>query len=409
MKRSEKDGRWGVPHAAPSYDFCALAALSPTLRDHMRPGTNTVDFSRSGATLAVTTAILRHRYDLSIVLPAGHLVPTVPARRQYLSWAYGLLPPESRGGPACLLDVGAGPSAIYSLLACRTMPASWRVVATDVDPDAVSLARRNVSDNSLSARIAVLARTVTDSLVPESSAFPPGAPLRLTVCNPPWYDHGTVPDCRPPPGTSAQLETKGGELQFLSKLARDSRGIPDVWFTSLVGIKADVEKIARDLRGPDVRASQVIKIELSPGGRTTRWAIGWKFGSAGSSVNAEYPAKPAGSKGASLRVTLVLTPAAQHAGNMSVMRVSKLVLFALADEGWSAGGESGCPTPGQVIVMDGEGGKLQYTVSRNSHPGIFNVLVKVVCRGASESMASGGLNSIVDRLRPRLVSSLDNN
>jgi 23S rRNA A1618 N6-methylase RlmF len=407
MKRTGATSLWAVPSPAPSYDFGALAALSPALRAHMRPGTDSIDFSRPGATLALSVAILRHRHNLSLTVPPGHLVPTVPARHQYLAWAHGLLSPEARSGGQTLLDIGTGPSAIYSLLACRTLPSSWRVVATDVDPDAVSFAHKNVADNGLTARVSVLLRRETDPLIPGAPYFPPDCPLRLTVCNPPWYDLDKVPDVRPPPGTPAQLETAGGERQFLSKLALESRGTPDIWFTSLVGIKADLPKIVGDLRGPRVRAVQVVTTELSPGGRTTRWAVAWRFGTQCSVVNAVYPSRPPATKAPALRVTLVVTPGARHAGTLSVMHIFDVLLVALAEDQWEADNDSRREACGPLAVLDCHGGKLLLSVTNGKRVGAFDILVKVESRGARKHINIDGVNGVVDLLVPRLVAHLD--
>jgi 23S rRNA A1618 N6-methylase RlmF len=272
------------PPPAPRYDFAALAAahpdlLAPYLRPHARRPT--VDFARAGATLAVTRAILRRHFRLSLALPPRHLVPAVPARAQYLAWAASLVGAARRARPASVLDVGTGPSAIYALLAARTLPDSWVVTATDVDPEALEHAAGNVARNELGGRVVVLPRTDADKVVPGPGYFAArGAPpLALVVCNPPFYDTRGTPAESPPPGTAAQLETPGGEVEFLLRLARDGREHgADVWFTGLVGIKSDLGALKRGLKGPGVCASQVSWVRLSPGARTVRWAVAWRYG-----------------------------------------------------------------------------------------------------------------------------------
>lgn len=271
------------PAPAPRYDFAALATADPALlTPYLRRGARrvTVDFSIEGATLAVTRAILQHHFRLSLALPCGNLVPTVPARVQYLSWAASLLGDARRARSASLLDVGTGPSAIYALLAARTLPDCWDVTATDVDPVALEHAELNVARNELSARIHVLARSAADEVVPPPSYFSSrqAPPLALVVCNPPFYDTGETPAAAPAPGSRAQLETAGGEVAFLLRVARDGRAHgARVWFTGLVGVKSHLGALKRGLRSDIVRASEVAWVRLSAGGRTVRWAVAWRF------------------------------------------------------------------------------------------------------------------------------------
>lgn len=283
MHRLKKRRRSGAltqgiaqPPPAPRYDFGHLVSLHPEiLAPFLRPSSSkpSVDFSLDGATLAVTRAILLHHFSLTLSLPPGHLVPTVPARQQYLSWAFSLVP----GKEGTLLDVGTGPSAIYALLGARTSP-KWRFVATDTDPVAVEFAEKNVADNDLSS-VSIVCRDRSDPLVPSETFFRERElpDLALTVCNPPFYDEGGTPVERAPPGTDAQLETRGGEVTFLERLGRHSRRQCGVWFTSLVGVKADLPDIISALRGESIGADQVVSVELSAGARTTRWAVGWRF------------------------------------------------------------------------------------------------------------------------------------
>lgn len=274
------------PAPAPRYDFAALAAAHPDiLGPFVVRGARgaTVDFSAPGATLAVTRATLRAHFRLSLTLPPGALVPTVPGRAQYLAWAAALVPAARAAERASLLDVGTGPAAVYALLAARTLPGCWAVTATDTDAGAAAAAAANVADNGLGGRVAVLARGAEDALVPPPACFARrGAPpLALVVCNPPFYGAGETPRDAPPPGTRAQLETPGGEVEFLLRLARDGRAHgAGPWFTSVVGVKSDLGAIKRGLRAPEVGAVDFAWVRLSPGGRTVRWAVAWRYADA---------------------------------------------------------------------------------------------------------------------------------
>lgn len=276
---SEKRGKKRKPvleraKEAPRYEFTDLVENNQELKRYATGSSNRgvrLDLSSREATYALTRAILRDHFDLCLTLPPGQLVPTVPNRVQYLTWAAELLPNGLREEPT-VLDLGTGPSCIYALLGTRLYP-KWFFIATDTDPIAIDWARRNVEANDL-RKIKVL-HTLSEGklLPPEVVAAQPS----LTVCNPPF--HSELPDTTAPAGSQNQLVTQGGEYSFLCRLAEESTQTVSVdWFTSLVGRKVDLPRIVAYLRSPRIRAPYVRTVELSQGGRTTRWAVAWSFG-----------------------------------------------------------------------------------------------------------------------------------
>lgn len=402
-------GSAAIPRAAPPavrYDFAALAAEYPELRAFTRPRKpSSVDFSRPGATLALTRTILRRHFDLELELPAGQLVPTVPARQQYLSWAFALLGDyrEVEKMECALLDVGTGPSAIYALLATRMTGEGWRVTATDIDADAIENATRNIVRNSLQEKIQLLLRTENDSLVPEADVFSQmGVPLRLTVCNPPFYDEGRVPTTRPRPGTEYQLETHGGEFAFLCRLARESRAHCNVWFTSLVGIKSDLAKIVQYLHSPAIGATQVVTTALAAGKRTSRWAIAWRMElSPESTVNVNEDEQTSKWR-STLQVQLgVELRTGENPSSFLKRAVEESVL---EDSRWSSaqGDEPLSALSTKFTASDGAEGSCTISVVDERH-GAYAVGIKVE---NGVGCLSGGAwefaNQLADRLRVRI-------
>lgn len=261
--------------SAPRYEFEPLIAVEDNLRQYAKRTTNgtyKIDFSLREATLALTQAILKHHFKLVLFLPEGQLIPTIPNRVQYLTWAASLLPNDARKTHNTLLDIGTGPSCIYSMLGARLFP-NWNIVATDADESAVQCARKNCNANELSNVKVLYTGASTDLLPKEVTEELPS----LTVCNPPF--HSSYPTCEVPAGTASQLMTEGGEYAFICRLAIESTSCLSVkWFTSLVGRKVDLPRIVSFLRSPRIRALYVKTAELAPGGRTVRWAVAWSFG-----------------------------------------------------------------------------------------------------------------------------------
>jgi methylase of polypeptide subunit release factors len=95
-----------------------------------------------------------------------------PIRSEYVGLvATAPLPPSlSSGGVA--FDVGTGTGVLAAVLARRGIR---RVVATDLDPRALSCARENLGRLGLAEQVQVV----------QADLFPPGR-AALVVCNPPW-------------------------------------------------------------------------------------------------------------------------------------------------------------------------------------------------------------------------------
>lgn len=313
-----------VPEA-PHYDFEPLLAEDTHLQKFAickADGLQTIDFSSRQATLALTRAILTYHFGLKLLLPEGNLIPTIPNRVQYLSWAANLLTQSQKEESITVLDIGTGPSCIYPMLGVRLFP-SWQFVATDTDAQAVACARENCRANGLK-NVTVL-HTENHTLIPAHYRHK----LSLTVCNPPF--HTEMPATANPSGTNSQLSTEGGEYAFLRNLAVQSTTATNVsYFTSLVGRKVDVPKIVAFLRSSHIRASTVKAVELSPGGRTTRWAVAWSFGQDTVTINpinsSEY---------STWRHSFLLRPGRAYSNQLSRKDVSDIICCTFLDLGWS--------------------------------------------------------------------------
>lgn len=315
----------GVP-PAPRYDFEPLIANDSELQKHAfkaDDGRLLINFSSRAATLSLTRAILKHHFNLTLHLSPGQLVPTIPNRVQYLSWAIGLLPAELRRAPCAMLDIGTGPCCIYAMLAARLHPA-WSFVATDVDADAITSATHNALQNGLTSIRIVPTRPVDGDMFP--AAVRKARPV-LSVCNPPFHD--VAPQSDSLPGTLSQLVTQGGEHAFVRAMAEQSLTMPSVhWFTTLIGRKVDVAKTLAFLRSPAINAVHVKSVELSPGGKTVRWAIAWSFGRAQSCVYVlSHACEP-------WRLRIAVEPGRAFANQLLCSDVRDLCAVALVDIGW---------------------------------------------------------------------------
>ena len=84
-----------------SYDFPALIAALPELKEYVRPnkyGNQSIDFFDPKAVKSLNKALLIHQYGLiDWDIPEGQLCPPVPGRADYLHFAADLLGRANKG------------------------------------------------------------------------------------------------------------------------------------------------------------------------------------------------------------------------------------------------------------------------------------------------------------------------
>lgn len=385
---------------APRYEFEQLIAESEELKQFSKRNENgsiRLDFSCRKTTAALTRAILKQHFNLRLSLSEGQLVPTVPNRVQYLQWASSLLCEQTAQSNVVMVDIGTGPSCIYAMLGSRLFP-KWTFIATDTDPDAVQSARRNCTENQLRC-IRVLQMEQDGELL---SAEIQAARPSLTVCNPPF--HAEVPVKENRAGTAAQLATVGGEKALIQKLAMESmRCVSVEWFTSLVGRKVDISGIVSFLRSDAVRALHVKTVELSPGGRTTRWAVAWSFGAATSTATLIRD------DNTKWRWTVAIRPGRAFGNQLEDCDIISTIGFVMQKWEWTKEGNNAQSQQNGVVMRGPDGDqlwktKVQFVVVSKPEYGEFQVIAKVVQRGIMQASLFADLGK---RLTDAVVPFLD--
>ncbi|KAL1503068.1 hypothetical protein AB1Y20_011134 [Prymnesium parvum] len=333
------------PYKRRAPDFARLATLYPDFARHLSwrssDGEAQLDWSDPRATVALCRTLLLHDFGVRWELPEHRLCPTVPSRLNYLLWIEDLLSLE-RGTPAVHhahqpscdapaaplgVDVGTGASCIYPLLGTALL--GWRFIATEIDALSVQAARENVARNGWEDRIEV--RAVAPAAAHSEGTAPAASPLLVGVlregetahfvmCNPPFFDEAEVPKPRADGVagcTAARTEqfTPGGEVGFVSRMIGESLQLRDrvTWYTSLVGRKASLAPLLRELRR--ARATHVRTTELAQG-RTSRWAVAWSFVARAAPVSGEVSRCRRVFGVGSLRAAEVRRRLLEHVGNL---------------------------------------------------------------------------------------------
>ncbi|KAK9453160.1 hypothetical protein V1511DRAFT_505806 [Dipodascopsis uninucleata] len=268
-----------------------FSELRPFLNDH-----NCIDFKDTNAVCALTKAILKRDFDISITLDPNRLCPRIPNRLNYLLWVEDLLnsvaDEKDHDRRRWGLDIGTGISCIYPLLGVREN-SNWCFVATDIDDEAIQFANKNVSDNALEERIRIYKVSDTGPFF-DHSFIKELEMLSFTVCNPPFYssleDYDKSLKLKKTSAQSytaastSEMITDGGETSFILRMISESRSLcltdsklvfENTWFTSMLGKLSSLKTITSYLK--EMKIDNYVVSEFLQGGSTRRWAIAWRF------------------------------------------------------------------------------------------------------------------------------------
>jgi len=280
-------------YAAAKPSFAALAQHYPGLSPHVKVaqgGQASLDFKSYAATRELTRCLLHNDHQLDWWIPHGQLIPPVTNRLNYIHWLKDLLklsspPAEAATGEGSStvrgLDIGCGANCIYPLIGAATC--GWQFVGTDITPEALTWARRNVAANpQLSHLIEVRQVAAADKQTPGGmllGAVGEGETFHFSMCNPPFFD--TLADANQNPntacgGTPAEMVCLGGEEAFVRAMVEESAtlGSQVHWYTSMVGKKSTLKEVRRllhDRSVPVIRSTQFFQ------GETSRWAVAWSY------------------------------------------------------------------------------------------------------------------------------------
>ena len=283
------------------YDFATLMRESPLLARFIRPtpyGDDSIDFADPEAVLALNRALLKHDYGISSWdIPPGYLCPPVPGRADYVHHMADLLAAGNggvvpRGDSVVVLDIGVGANCIYPIIGRAEY--GWRFVGTDIDPAALSSAKKIVAANpslagSVECRLQPRPDRVFDAIIK------PGETFALCICNPPFHSSAAEANAgtrrklrnlsggkKAPEavlnfgGQNTELWCRGGEVAFLQQMIAESAERPELcgWFTSLVSTRDHLPAIERFLRA--VNVAEVRILELAHGQKQSR-IVAWTF------------------------------------------------------------------------------------------------------------------------------------
>ena len=260
--------------------FIELAKEFKPMKQYIKNGTIRADFKDPRFMRNLAMATLWKYFGLRLEIPLTNLIPAVPNRVDYILIIQDLLN-ESSSRPRIGMDIGTGASCIYPLLGCSICP-HWKFIGVEIDNESIKFCRDNVARNGLDERITIV-KANDKELIPSQYA----GNIDFVICNPPFYYSKqqildgkaakSVDSSGECTGTLQEMITKGGEVEFIKTMIKESLKLRHVsWFTAQVGIKKDVEKLTEfilDLLG-NLCCTFVKEIQQ---GLTKRWILCWTF------------------------------------------------------------------------------------------------------------------------------------
>ncbi|ORY98086.1 hypothetical protein BCR43DRAFT_563402 [Syncephalastrum racemosum] len=267
-------------------DFEILVKEFPALEPFITVHKNRLqfDFLNADGQRALTKALLKRDFGLSVKLPHDRLCPPVPNRLDYILWVEDILHETLPGKKSYKgIDIGVGASCIYPLLGCARNK-DWSFLGTETDTVSYKYAQKNVKRNNMDDRIKIkFNNDRTSVLTPEKDTS-----YDFCMCNPPFYasqqeiddaaDAKELPPYAICTGSASEMITQGGEYSFIETMINQSLDYKDhiTWFTSLIGRKKTIKPLLAILKEKGIENYAVRDFCL---GKTKRWAIAWSFGS----------------------------------------------------------------------------------------------------------------------------------
>jgi 23S rRNA (adenine1618-N6)-methyltransferase len=274
------------------YDFKQLVAACPDLAQYLTQtpaGTESVDFSNPNAVKALNRAILKFYYNIDWDLPGDYLCPPIPGRADYLHYLADLLSEGNmgiipRGEKITVLDIGVGANCIYPLLGTREY--GWSFVGTEIDLEAISIARNLIQQNELTTSIKIFHQKSSTSIF---EGLPKDIHFDISMCNPPFHaslaeaTEGTKRKWKNLKIKSNQLNfgghqnelwCPGGEVAFITRMIKESPKVQCKWFTTLVSKETSLPNIYKELN--KLKGVEVKTIAMGQGQKRSR-IVAWSF------------------------------------------------------------------------------------------------------------------------------------
>ena len=278
------------------YDFTELIKVVPELKNFLTKnplGEDTIPFANPLAVKLLNKAILLSSYDLDFWdIPDDQLCPPIPGRADYIHYLADLISTHSQlpKHEVQILDVGVGANLIYPIIGVCTY--GWNFVGSDISSSSLENAGKIITQNAaLVSKINLRYQAQPHHIL--KNIILPNDRFDAVLCNPPFFKskeealgqtlrkmknlgQGTNQVVHNFGGQSNELWCKGGELQFVSTMIKESASFASQvgWFTSLVSNKDNLRPLKQLIKKQGAKESKIV--EMKQGNKQTRF-IAWRF------------------------------------------------------------------------------------------------------------------------------------
>lgn len=249
-------------------------------------GTTSIDFSNPEAVIALNKALLMKHYGIAFwEIPDKNLCPPIPSRADYIHHLADLLGNETEING---IDIGVGANCIYPILG--TSIYNWNFLGVDIADNSLHSAQNIVNKNkNLSGKIKLVKQEKTQAIF--NGILEKNKLYHFSMCNPPFHSskenatkaaNKKIKNLQLPQkdlnfgGMANELWCKGGELDFLKRMVRESFYAKEqvLWFTSLVSKKENIRPLQVLLKKHKI--TQLKVIPMNHGNKQAR-IIAWSY------------------------------------------------------------------------------------------------------------------------------------
>ena len=282
------------------YDFPVLMEACPELAPFVslnRFGDASIDFFDPTAVKMLNKALLKFYYNIeNWTIPADYLCPPIPGRADYLHHIADLLCTKNFGKipvgkDISVLDIGIGANGVYPLIGTNLY--NWSFVGSDIDPIAMESVRGILKSNphlidSIELRFQENPSNIFRGIIQKEELFD------LTICNPPFHasqqiaEAGTRRKIANLTGKKKEVPTlnfggqhnelwcEGGEIAFVSNIARQSKEFANAcfWFSTLLSKESNIKALNAILER--LGATEIKVIPMGQGTKSSRIIV-WTF------------------------------------------------------------------------------------------------------------------------------------
>lgn len=231
-----------------------------------------------------TKCCLHKDFNLDIELPKNRLCPTLPLRLNYIHFIEDLLKHCDITKDIIGVDIGAGASCIYCLLAVRVNK-DWKMYALEMDQENIKFARENIIRNQLTEEVMIVDQEDSNQIF-EKLFKKSQSQKSFCLCNPPFFSSDLEMiegENRTGKRPKLQLErpshetvTEGGELTFVTKILVESIELKDKiqLYSTMLGCKRNFESFVSLIKGRQIDNFTTTRFIQ---GKVHRWAVAWSF------------------------------------------------------------------------------------------------------------------------------------